>query len=117
MKTNNRTRNIPLRVWLNNKENAELNHKAKITGLSKSTVIRMLLCNYEPREKPDARFYDTMREMSAIGNNINQLAVKANALGFVDVPMLKNEALRWHRLQAAIEREYLRPEKSNLKWQ
>lgn len=67
--------------------------------------------------KPDAIFYDTMRELSAIGNNINQLAAKANALGFIDTPMLKNEALRWHKLQAAIEREYLRPEKSNLKWQ
>lgn len=48
---------------------------------------------------------------------INQLAIKANALGFVDSQMLKNEALRWHKFQAAIEREFLRPEKSGLKWQ
>ena len=47
----------------------------------------------------------------------NQLAIKANALGFVDSQMLKNEALRWHKFQAAIEREFLRPEKSGLKWQ
>ena len=41
----------------------------------------MLLIGYEPREKPDERFYDVMRELSAIGNNINQLAHQANARG------------------------------------
>lgn len=117
MKTDNRKRNIPIRVWVSKSENAELNRKAKIAGLPKSTVIRMLLCNYEPREKPDARFYEAMRQLSAIGNNINQLAVKANALGFIDTPMLKAEALRWHKFQADIEAVFLRPSKSNLKWQ
>ena len=51
------------------------------------------------------------------GNNINQLAVKANALGFIDAPMLKAEALRWHKFQADIEAVFLRPGESNLKWQ
>ena len=110
-------RRIKKQFWLSPQDARELKRKAELCGITETAVIRILLRGYEPREKPDARFYDTMREMSAIGNNINQLAVKANALGFVDVPMLKNEALRWHRLQAAIEREYLRPEKSNLKWQ
>ena len=117
MKTENRKRNIPIRVWLSRSENAELNRKAKMTGLPKSTVIRLLLHGYEPREKPDARFYEAMRQLSAIGNNINQLAVKANILGFIDVPMLKAEALRWHRFQADIEAVFLRPVESNLKWQ
>ena len=68
-------------------------------------------------EKPDAKFYEAMRQLSTIGNNINQLAVKANALGFIDVPMLKAEALRWHKFQADIESVFLRPGESNLKWQ
>lgn len=117
MKTDNRKRNIPIRVWLSKSENAELNRKAKIAGLPKSTVIRMLLCNYEPKEKPDTRFYEAMQQLSAIGNNINQLVVKANTLGLIDTPMLKAEALRWHRFQADIEAVFLRPGESNLKWQ
>lgn len=117
MKTNNRKRDNPIRVWLSKTENAELNRKAKITGLPKSTVIRMLLNNYEPKEKPDTRFYEAMRQLSAVGNNINQLAVKANALGFIDTPMLKAEALRWHKFQADVEAVFLRPNESNLKWQ
>lgn len=77
----------------------------------------MLIRGYEPREKTDGRFYDAMRNLSAIGNNINQLAAKAHTLGFIDVPMLKTEALRWHRFQADIEAVFLRPGESNLKWQ
>ena len=42
---------------------------------------------------------------------------KANALGFVDAPQLKKEAERWHKFQADIERTYLRPDKSEMKWQ
>lgn len=56
-------------------------------------------------------------ELSAIGNNINQLAVKANSLGFVDAPQLKKEAERWHKFQADVERTFLRPDKSDMKWQ
>ena len=77
MKADNRKRNIPIRIWLSKSENAEQSRKAKITGLPKSTVIRLPLNNYEPKEKPDARFYEAMRQLSVIGNNINRLAVKA----------------------------------------
>lgn len=112
-----RKRNIDKHIWFSRDEAQELQKKAKKACLSEGALIRLLIRGYEPREKPDDRFYDTMRQLSAIGNNINQLAIKANALGFVDSQMLKNEALRWHKFQAAIEREFLRPEKSGLKWQ
>ena len=117
MKTDNRKRNIPIRVWLSKSENAELSRKAKITGLPKSTVIRLLLNNYEPKEKPDTRFYEAMRQLSAIGNNIHQISVKANALGFIDTQKLNSELDRLHKFQADMERQFLRPSESNLKWQ
>ena len=79
---------IKKQFWFSPQEAKELKRKAKLCGITETAVIRILL-----------------------------RAAKANALGFIDTPMLKNEALRWHKLQAAIEREYLRPEKSNLKWQ
>lgn len=107
---------IKKQFWLSPQEVAELNRKAKISGISETAMIRLLIRGYEPREKPKYSFYEAMRKLSAIGNNINQLAVKAHALGFVDTPMLKNETLRWHQFQADIEAEFLRPAKSNLKW-
>lgn len=82
---------IKKQFWFSPQEAKELKRKAKLCGITETAVIRILLRGYEPREKPDAIFYDTMRELSAIGNNINQLAAKANALGFIDTPMLKTK--------------------------
>ena len=112
-----RKRNIQKIVRFSRDEAQDLQKKAKKACLSEAGLIRLLLRGYEPREKPDERFYDVMRELSSIVNNINQLAVKANALGFVDAPQLKKEAERWHKFQADIERTYLRPDKSEMKWQ
>lgn len=114
-----RKRNIQKIVRFSRDEAQDLQKKAKKACLSEAGLIRLLLRGYEPREKPDERFYDVMRELSSIGNNINQLAVKANTLGFgfVDAPQLKKEAERWHKFQADIERTYLRPDKSEMKWQ
>ena len=112
-----RKRNEDKHIWFDRQEAQDLQKKAKKACLTEAALIRLLIRGYEPRENPDERFYAAMRELSAIGTNINQLAIKANALGFVDSQMLKNEALRWHQFQAAIEREFLRPEKSGLKWQ
>ena len=108
---------IKKQFWFTPEEETEFRRKVALTGLPQSSVIRMLIKGYEPREKPDERFYDVMRELSAIGNNINQLAAKANTLGFVDAPQLKKEAERWHKFQADVERTFLRPDKSDMKWQ
>ncbi len=107
---------VKKQFWLSPEDAAELNRKAKLCGLTETAAVRILIRGFIPREKPDKKFYDAMRELSAIGNNINQLAAKANALGFVDTPMLREEAARWHRFQADIESVFLRPDKSNLKW-
>ena len=107
---------IKKQFWLSPNEVKELKHKAELVGISETAVIRLLIRGFEPREKPDRDFYESMRQLSNIGNNINQLAAKAHSLGFIDAPMLKNEALRWHRFQADVEAPFLRPQQSNLKW-
>lgn len=112
-----RKRNIDKHIWFSKDEAEDLHEKATRTCLSEAALIRFLIKGYEPREKPDPEFYQIMRELSAIGNNIHQLAVKANALGFVDTPMLQRESERWRKFQADIERKFLRPEKSDMKWQ
>lgn len=112
----NRTRKIKKQFWFTEEEAQSLKQKAVTLGITETAVIRILLKGYEPREKPDERFYTVMRELSAIGNNIHQLSAKANALGFIDAPMLRQEAKKWSRFQANVEAEFLRPVKSNLKW-
>ena len=94
-----------------------LKKKAKKACLSEAGLIRLLLKGYAPKEKPDERFYEITKELCAIGNNVNQLAIKANALGFIDAATLQKEAERWHKFQADIERTFLRPEHSDMRWQ
>lgn len=112
-----RTRNIQKIVRFNRAEAQDLERKAKKACLSEAGLIRLLIKGYEPREKPDDKFYDVLSQLSVIGNNINQLAVKANALGFIDAPMLTREAEKWLKFRADIERTFLRPTKSEMKWQ
>ena len=110
-------RNIEKHILMNRVEAQDLQKKAKKACLSEAGLIRLLIKGYEPKERPDERFYDAMRQLSSIGNNINQLAAKANTLGFVDAPQLAKEAERWHKFQADVERQFLRPEKCDMKWQ
>ena len=109
-------RDCDIHIRLTKEERDDWRRKAKMTCLNESALDRLLMKGYEPKEKPDDRFFESMRELSAIGSNINQLAAKANSLGFVDEPMLYREAERWHKFQADIEATFLRPDKSNLKW-
>lgn len=110
-------RTVKKQMWLSREEAQDFQKKAKKACLSEAALFRFLIRGYEPKEKPDDRFYDVMRELSAIGNNIHQLSAKANALNFIDAPMIAKEAERWHKFQADVEREVLRPGKSELKWQ
>ena len=40
--------------------------------------MRLLVRGYEPKERPDERFYEVMRQLSSIGNNVNQMARATN---------------------------------------
>ena len=62
-----RKRNIQKIVRFNRKEAQDLAAKAKKACLSEAGLIRLLIRGYEPKEKPDDRFYDVMRELSSIG--------------------------------------------------
>ena len=84
-------RTIEKHILLNREEAQDLQKKAKKVCLSEGALLRMLLRGYAPKEQPDERFYDAMRQLSAIGNNLNQLSAKANTLGFVDAVQLAKE--------------------------
>ena len=79
-----RKRNVQILFRLNDEEAAYLYELVERSGHSKEALLRSMLMGYRLCEKPDPEFYKIMRELSAIGNRINQLAAKANALDFVD---------------------------------
>ena len=110
-------RTVKKQFWFSRDEAQDLQKKAKKTCLTEAALVRLLVRGYEPKERPAERFYDVMRQLSSIGNNINQLAAQANSLSFVDAQKLQKESERWHKFQADVERQFLRPETSEMKWQ
>ena len=76
-------RTVKKQFWFSRDEAQDLQKKAKRTCLSEAALVRLLVKGYEPKERPDERFYDVMRQLSSIGNNINQIAKKANEINSI----------------------------------
>jgi len=112
--SNMRKRNVQILFRLDDTEAEYFNSLVKRSGRSKEAFLREMIKGYRLPEKPDPEFYRVMRELSGIGNRINQLAAKANALNYVDTPLLQQEAKKWHELQLDIRKKYLLPQKEQM---
>lgn len=108
-----RNRKVQILFRLTDEEAEQLHELVRRSGRSREAFLREMVNGYQLCEKPDPEFYKMMRELSAIGNRINQLAAKANALGFVDAPMLNEEARKWHEFQIDIRKKYLLPRRAS----
>ena len=73
-----RRRNRHISVWMNDKEYAKLKKEAKAAGLGIDPFIRKLVAGVEIKPKPPEEYAKLLYELSAIGNNINQIAYWAN---------------------------------------
>ena len=106
-----RNRKVQILFRLTDDEAEQLHELVRKSGRSREAFLREMVKGYRLCEKPDPEFYKIMRELSAIGNRINQLAAKANALDFVDAPMLREEAKRWREFRLEVSKSYLLPRK------
>lgn len=76
-----RIRNNLLRVWLSDKEYSHLMLQVEKSGMKRSQFIRSIIMKTEVRARPPDEYFKLVREVNAIGNNINQIAHIANANG------------------------------------
>ncbi len=60
-------------------EYRHLQEQCSVTGLSVSVLIRKLIAGVQLRPRPPDEYTKLLRELSAIGNNVNQIAYWANA--------------------------------------
>ena len=99
-------RNIQVLFRVNEQEIQALTLNAKKSGITRDAYIRSLINGFVPSEKPPSDYYAMMRELHAIGNNIHQIAARANATGF----FMKDEYAKYigdfreavSRIQAAV---------------
>ena len=76
-----RERNHFIGLWLDDTEYKRLLKQCEVSGLTTSALIRHTLTGIEVQPRPPDTYPALLRELSAIGNNINQLARWANARG------------------------------------
>jgi len=110
-------RNIKKNFWFNRREVQELQRKARKACLTESALVRLLILGYEPKEKPDERFYEVMRELNEINMILHRLVQSQNVAEGSFSYELSKEIKRWGIFQNEIEQKYLRPKVSNMKWQ
>jgi hypothetical protein len=106
-----RKRNIRVQVWLNEKENTRFDDSAKKAGLSRESYLRMLINGFVPKELPPLDYRALIRELQAIGVNLNQIAAKANATGHIDNSIFQYEANRLRRAVLDIQAAMTSPER------
>lgn len=103
-----RTKLYRKQIWFSRSELDEFEKRFKLSGLkSEGAFVRLLVFGYIPREKPDDRFYEAMKLMRSISNSLNQIATKANSLGFVDTPYYQKEAVKWNNFMLEVKSEFL----------
>ena len=106
-----RKRNIQIIVRLNAKEQQHLAKQVKKIGLSQEAFIRTLINGYVPKELPPSDYYAMMRELHAIGSNLNQIAAKTNATGHIDRTVFQYEANRLRKAVLDIQAAVTSPER------
>lgn len=79
-------------LWLNDAEYQRLLKQCELSGLSTSALIRHAISGMEIKPRPPDTYAALLRELSAIGNNVNQIAYWANARKSVTDAEIKNAA-------------------------
>lgn len=74
-----RERNHFIGLWVNDEEYFHLLEQCEITGLSASVLIRQAIEGVQLRHRPPDEYAALLRALSAISNNVNQIAHWANA--------------------------------------
>ena len=77
-------RTIKIDLRLTESEAAALNRDVEKAGVSREAYLRSLIRKMPLKEKPPMDVVDILKNLQQINNNMNQVAMKANSLNFVD---------------------------------
>ena len=84
-----RNRNHRVESYFTKNELETLTKKVRRSGLSREGFCRRVLNGTEVKEAPPADVPVLIREVRRVGNTLNQIMKRANALGLMDVPQLR----------------------------
>ena len=84
-----RNRNHRVEIYFTKNELEMLTKKVRRSGLSREGFCRRVLNGTEVKEAPPTDVPVLIREVRRVGNTLNQIMKRANALGLMDVPQLR----------------------------
>ncbi len=88
MANEKRNRTHRVQVRLSDEEYDFFNHNLKLTGLTAESYLRKLICEKTPRVKEVTELdRNIANQLYAIGNNLNQISRRANAMGVINVKL------------------------------
>ncbi|MBQ4630144.1 MAG: plasmid mobilization relaxosome protein MobC [Clostridia bacterium] len=70
-------------IRLTEKQHLHLKIQAQKSGLKMEPYVRKLIMGFEVKARPPNEYAQLVKEVNAIGNNINQIAHIANATGTI----------------------------------
>lgn len=104
-------RNIKITFRLNSQECQQFKRKVAKTGYSQERYLRTLINGYIPKDLPSPDYHAMMKELRAIGNNLNQIAARANVTGHIDRMIFQFEAEQLRQVVLDIQAAVTLPEK------
>ena len=93
-----------IHLHLSDDEDNLLREKATKCGLSRQSYLRSLLKHTPIKEQPSADYLAILKALERIGDNMNQIAAKANTLGYVDKVLYRKEADNLEKVIAELVR-------------
>ena len=79
-----RTRNKEICLWFTEDELKALDDKVKRSCLTRASFLRKVLLEHEIKEHPPVEFFEVLKNLRQINNNLNQIAWRTNSTGQVD---------------------------------
>ena len=83
-------RSKKISIRLSEKEYAHLKEQAGLAGLKIEPFLRNLISGVKMKPRPQEEWAELIRQISALGNNINQIAHRAKIHGLTDKQTLFN---------------------------
>jgi hypothetical protein len=106
-----RTRTERVRFYLSKPELEKLNRAVQKSGLKREAYLRSLIKKLIPADRPPPDYFKFMEELHAIGNNLNQIARKANSLNLIDAHRFDEEARKLDNIYSRIQAHIMQPTK------
>ena len=105
-----RTKTIKKHFWLSEKENQLLIERAKRAGLTQSSLIRMLLKGFVPKNQPSQKLSQAVLDQINLINQLHRLVDEAEIHGYKNAEKLHAITEKFCQTNLIIDTELRVPE-------